>query len=131
VIFFGGPTQALSQLRRIEPRLAHRAVDFKLCGRQGGQPHYRPSLRRRRSRNLLVVGDHAEDRLIKHVFGLEQRLVPGSAVGRTVSNVGEGHGETAIGLRFKEGGITCDISPPCLVVPAKAGTQGRRSESGR
>src|ERR1700730_17794505 len=65
-----GPAQPLGQLCLVEPGLAHRAVNFELCGCQSGEPRHGTPLRRRRSWDILMVGDHAEDRFLEHVLGL-------------------------------------------------------------
>ncbi len=73
-----GPAQPLGQLRLVEPGLAHRAVEFELCGRQSGKSHHcdaRFGGCDGAAGNILVVGDHAEDRFVEHVLGLTQRLL--------------------------------------------------------
>jgi len=82
-----GPAQALSQLRLIEPGLAHRAVEFELGGCQSGQSHYRTAMCRRRSRDVLAMSDHTEDRFLEHVLRLKQRLVQRVALRRPVSDI--------------------------------------------
>jgi hypothetical protein len=115
---FRRPAQPCGQLRRVEPGLTHRAVEFELGGGQGGEPRHWGPVRRRRSRNLLIVGDHPEDRFLEHILGLTQRLFQG----RAVADVGGGHREATLRLGFEEGGINMRHVTSFAVVPAFAGT---------
>ena len=108
---FGGPAQPLGQLRLVKPGLAHRAVHFELCSRQSGKPHHRTPIRWRRSRDVLVVSDHAEDRFLEHVLGLEQRLFEGVALRRSVSDIREGDNITAVllGIELNRVDVTKEL----------------------
>jgi hypothetical protein len=86
---FRRPAQPSGQLRRVEPGLTHRAVEFELGGGQGGEPRHWAPLRRGRSRNVFVVGDHPKDRFLEHVLCLTQRLLEGVALRRPIPDIRE------------------------------------------
>src|SRR5436305_7685233 len=71
-----GPAQPLSQLRLVEPGLAHRAVKFELGSGQGRECDMRPAggvsrgkiVRRPRLWDFFTMSHEAENRFLEHIL---------------------------------------------------------------